>query len=105
GSVKDYLDQAEKNDLSVNLCTLAGIGPIRLSLGYDGPEPCPEADLYKICMQGLEQGAFGISLGLAYFPNCYSGRQELEAAARAVAASGSFLAIHMASYGDGLLES
>jgi len=105
GTMKAYLDQAEQGDLSVNLCSLAGIGPIRLGLGGDGPEPCPPEEIFEICIRALEQGAFGISLGLAYFPNCYSGTPELEAAARATAALGGFLAIHMASYGDELIES
>lgn len=105
GSMKAYLDQAEGRPLSVNLSTLAGVGPIRLGLGGDGPEPCAADEIQRICVQALDQGAFGISLGLAYFPNCYSATPELEAAARAVADSGTFLAIHMASYGDELIES
>src|SRR5690606_10339885 len=79
--------------------------PIRLGLGGNSAEQCPPDEIYEICVQALDQGAFGISLGLAYFPNCYSGTPELEAAARAAAKSGTFLAIHMASYGDELIES
>lgn len=105
GSMMAYLDQAEERPLSVNLCSLAGIGPIRLGLGGNSAEQCPPDEIYEICVQALDQGAFGISLGLAYFPNCYSGTPELEAAARAAAKSGTFLAIHMASYGDELIES
>ncbi len=50
----------------------------------------------------LEQGAFGMSCGLQYFPGLQASTDEIEELAAAVARAGGYLALHLRSYTDGV---
>lgn len=71
--IKDYLDAIEKQGYPINFATLIGHSWIlREMVGlkdpYDAATPEQTAEMVKIAEQALEDGAFGVSLGLEYSP-------------------------------------
>ncbi|MCP4682598.1 MAG: amidohydrolase family protein, partial [Desulfobacterales bacterium] len=78
--VADFLEQLEKIRISTNLALLIGhenlrasaVGMTNQSLTSDGLE-----DIVKILEKGMEQGAFGVSLGLEYAPGIFAPSNEL----------------------------
>jgi N-acyl-D-aspartate/D-glutamate deacylase len=103
-SMAQYLDCFNKNSIAANFATFTGLGAIRLTLtGPSSKEVTPQ-EIYEACLKNIDEGSLGISLG-PYFPCGYAKKEELEAAALAVAKKNAVLSVHMSSYGDELLES
>lgn len=71
--VKDYLDAIEKQGYPINFATLVGHSwKLREMVGlndpYDTATPEQTKKMVELAEQALEDGAFGISLGLEYSP-------------------------------------
>ena len=71
--IKDYLDKIEKGGYPLNFATLVGHSwRLREMAGlndpYDTANPDQVKKMVEIAEEALEQGAFGISLGLEYSP-------------------------------------
>lgn len=79
-SVADYLSMLEGRGVPVNVGTLTGHGALRTMVrGFRRGKPThDELKLMKRYLaQALEQGAFGMSLGLIYAPGMYADTHEL----------------------------
>ncbi len=76
----DYLSLLEKKGVPVNVGTLTGHGAIRtIAMGFRSGEPTQaELELMKKNLaETLDQGSFGMSLGLIYAPGMYADTKEI----------------------------
>lgn len=105
---EDYGKAMEAADLPVNMGFFAASDSIKVALKGFGNKAYTEEELAKAqayVKGALAQGAFGITLGIMYQPECYSSREELTAVVKAVAVSGGILCTHIRGEGDSLVES
>ncbi|MEL7655004.1 MAG: amidohydrolase family protein [Bacillota bacterium] len=92
-----FLDTMEKNGYPINYATLVGHSwKLREMAGLSNP--CQAADsrqikkMVKLAEKALDEGAFGISLGLEYAPG--ASREEVLALARLTAKFGKLMPVH-----------
>lgn len=109
GDFHGYRKELEKLSLPVNFGFLAGAGAIRTAvkgfskLPFSHEEMRAAKDLIR---QAFDAGALGLSFGLMYQPECYSGPDELVEFARSAGEeAGTILCFHMRGEGDSLVES
>jgi N-acyl-D-amino-acid deacylase len=87
-SMADYLDFLEKAGLPVNVGTLTGHGAIRaIPMGFRSGRPSQDQlnVMKKHIAETLEQGSFGMSIGLIYAPGMYADTKELIELSKVVA--------------------
>ncbi len=80
GTVEEYFRAIDKNT-PCNIALLAGHCSARAAASGSKPEPLSpeeEAEMLAILEKALQQGAAGISLGLAYDPGLYAQQPELK---------------------------
>jgi len=96
-----YFDHVRRLGLSHNLVNLAGHGTTRTSIrGFD-PTPLKSDEMRSMLFlmeQALEQGAYGISLGLQYEPGVFATDRELQEIARLTKKRDGILAVHLKAY-------
>ena len=103
-----FADSVESTGSALNRAFLVGHGALR---GYvmgaaDRPPTRSEARAMKRALaESMDQGAFGLSSGLAYAPGCFARGDELAELTRVVAERGGLYATHIRNEGDGLIES
>jgi N-acyl-D-amino-acid deacylase len=106
-SVESYLDRFDRG-LGVNVAFLIGNSALRLgTIGWDEREAtaADEATMRSMLIEGMEQGAYGISSGLDYPPGAYASTGELANLARAAARLGGFYHSHVRyALGDRFLD-
>ncbi len=94
-----FLETLEgQGGLLFNNAQLAGHGTCHLGAVRDLERPPGEAELEAVCdllRQALDEGAFGLSLGLMYPPGMFYDRRALEQVARVAAEGGRVLTVHM----------
>ena len=97
----NYFDHIRTQGLSHNLVNLAGHGTTRTSIrGFDPTALQPDemrAMLYLL-EQAMDQGAYGISLGLQYEPGLFATARELKEIARLVKNRDGILTVHKKIY-------
>ncbi|GGJ57251.1 N-acyl-D-amino-acid deacylase family protein [Deinococcus roseus] len=103
-----YQQRLNQQGAAVNVVSLVGHAALRLAaMGYS-QRPASPSERLQMCQMletQLQQGAFGLSLGLVYPPGAYADSQELLELAQGVARNGALLTAHVRSYEGGLLES
>ncbi|MBA7520961.1 D-aminoacylase [subsurface metagenome] len=107
-SSKEYFEKIRKNQIAINLAYLVGQGTLRIAVkGFEMTRASKEEmDTMKtILKQELEEGAFGLSTGLAYPPGSYSTTEELVELADVLKKYNALYATHIRSESDQLLES
>jgi len=107
-SLADYLSDLEEKGISVNVAMLAPHGVIReTAMGHRQGAPGPdELEKMKRTLEGaMEDGAFGMSTGLAYPPGYNSDTEELIELMKAAAPFGGTYFTHMRDEGAGVLDS
>lgn len=105
---EDYGNALEAADLPINMGFFAASDSIKVTLKGFGSKAYTEEELVKAqeyVKGAMAQGAFGVTLGIMYQPECYSGREELTAVVKAAAVSGGILCTHIRGEGDSLVES
>ena len=99
----DYLRALERERLPVNVGMLVGGGVVRADVSGYRADPLDGARLRRI-HQGLEQaladGAFGVSLGLGYAPECFYSTDGLIAALAPLAHTDIPVTVHMREEGS-----
>lgn len=103
-SVREYLSNFTGRT-SLNLAYLIPYGAVRVAImGMAAREATSQETLRmsELVREGMEQGAFGLSLGLNYAPMCYADRREIVAMLQVVKEHGGFFAIHLRDYFEGL---
>jgi N-acyl-D-amino-acid deacylase len=86
-SMADYLSLLEKRGVPVNVGVLTGHGAVRAAaMGFRSGRPADDElkSMKKNLAKALEEGAFGMSLGLIYAPGMYADTRELIELARVV---------------------
>ena len=95
-TTKQYSDYIKNRPCSSNYAMLVGHGTLRgCIMGFEDREPTQEEMNAMIARldSEMEEGAFGMSLGLAYPPSCFAKTNELEKLAAVVAKHGGILAV------------
>ncbi len=106
--MSEYLTLLEERRPAVNVVALVGHNALRGCVaGYEARPLSAEemAGLDRELESALDEGAAGVSFGLAYSPGMYAPRPELRAVAQTAARRDAIVTVHMRSEGDGLLES
>ena len=108
GSFADRVALWHRQGIGNNIVPLAGQGSARLEVMGWSEQPASEAERAAIAEhieKFLEEGAWGLSSGLGYFPGRHSPPEEVIEAARPVGAVDGFYISHLRNQGDLLLES
>ena len=108
GSLTERAALWRRQGVGTNIIPLAGQGSARVEVMGWSDQPATEAERKAIAdhvASILEEGAWGLSSGLGYFPGRHSPPEEVIDAARPVAAIDGFYISHMRNQGDMLLES
>jgi len=94
-----HLDSVAAARPFVNVAYLVGHNTLRTEsgIGHGRPSAAQRRALARLGEQGLEAGAFGLSLGLEYEPGTQARRPELVALAEPVAAHDGVIMSHMRS--------
>ena len=105
---KEYLDVLDSFRFGVNFGTLVGYGTLRRGVIGDGVRELNgnEREALKLLLrQALTEGAFGLSLGLAYGHERIASTEEIIDAGKAVEETGGIIKIHLRSEGLQILSS
>lgn len=105
-SVADYLGEVDKG-AAVNVAYLIPHGSVRMMVrgNVAGLSSKDELDeMSRIVVQGMQEGAVGLSAGLTYTPAMYADDAELVALCRVVAKYGGYYAPHHRNYGAQFLD-
>ena len=87
-SLTEYAHEVNGNTVGINIVPLIGHGTIRWKVGIRKDETPTEKQRQKIMdltREGMEQGAYGLSLGLSYPPCRFADREEIDDLASIVA--------------------
>ncbi len=107
-SAGDFFRHLESRPLSVNFIPLIAHGAVRVAvMGFDRRPPTPPEmeQMKRLVADAMEEGAAGISSGLAYAPGIFSEAEELIELCRVVARYGGLYTTHMRNQDAGLLDS
>jgi N-acyl-D-amino-acid deacylase len=107
-SISEYLDALRSVRPAVNVLTLVPFGNVRkqvIGLSSRTPSAAEIGEMQSILRAGIDDGAFGMSVGLIYVPNCYASKEELIELYKTISPDGGLMFIHMRNEGDFLLES
>lgn len=102
-----YLDDLQLAQPALNVAALATYGAVRaavLGLEDRAPDLQEMATMRRLVDEALDDGAFGVSLGLVYLPCFFADAEELVSVYRRVGAKGALMDIHLRSQADGVLE-
>lgn len=100
-SMAEWLVHLEDRGVALNIAMLVGHGTLRqLVMGNDSavPDRARARDLGEATRQALRDGAYGLSLGLAYAPGVFAREQELTELARVTRDEGAILTVHGRAY-------
>ena len=99
----EYLNKLEKRKPATNIASLVGHGTVRIAvLGYDDRLPSREEieEMKGFVASAIEDGAFGLSTGLAYAPGIFSGTNEIIDLAKVVAEYDGLYTSHIRNEAD-----
>ena len=106
--LEQYLDRADEMGVGLNVGYMVGHNTVRrevIGLEDRAPSSIELAQMQDMVVQGMLEGAWGISTGLKYLPGVFAGLDELVALSRMVVPYGGFYTSHLRDEGLGLLES
>jgi len=106
--IEDTFRRIEASPASVNFATFVGHGAIReLIIGEDDRPPTDdELDLMRREVdRAMQQGAFGLSSGLIYYPDRFAKTEEVVELAKVAASYGGIYISHMRQEGLEILKS
>jgi N-acyl-D-amino-acid deacylase len=97
-SIRDLFKHLEKYGTQVNVATFIGHNTIRrkvMKLDDRAPTPTELEEMRKLVKQAMDDGAIGLSTGLAYVPGRYAKKDEIIQLARVVAERGGLYVSHI----------
>ncbi|MBS7628136.1 amidohydrolase family protein, partial [Candidatus Bathyarchaeota archaeon] len=103
-SFGEYLKAIEDARPSLNVASLVGHGTIRLAvMGMDARRPTKSEleEMKALTAEAMEDGAIGLSSGLAYPPGFFADTEELVELCKVVGGYGGFYATHIRGERDG----
>ncbi len=96
-----YFERLTAQGLSHNLVNLAGHGTSRVSIRGFEPTPMDSAEMKELLFlleEAMDDGAFGVSLGLQYEPGIFADLGELKQVAELVKRKDKILTVHLKAY-------
>ena len=108
GSTAEYLAALRKAGPSVNVAPMVAQGPIRaevVGLGATPATPEQTQQMCRVLQECFDEGAVGLSFGLAYAPGAAADAAEVEALCRVAAANNKHVSVHIRNEGPNLIES
>ena len=100
-TMAQYFTRINQQGIHHNLVNLAGHGTTRTSIrGFD-PSPLNPDEMREMLLlleEAMDQGAYGVSLGLQYEPGIFATMDELKQVARLVKRKDKLLTVHMKAY-------
>jgi len=105
--IEGFLNELEKNKMSLNYVTLTGHGKLRsYVMGKNDQRPTTEQlEKMKVQLaQTMEAGSFGLSTGLEYAPGSYAQTDELIELSKVAAKYNGIYATHMRNEDDTVEE-
>lgn len=105
--IGDHLSSVEKEAIRMNYGLLVGHGSIRRTvMGTANRSSTPEevAKMTDLVREAMDEGAFGMSTGLAYVPGNYSRIEEVIALSRIAARKGGIFTSHIRNEGVGVMD-
>jgi len=106
-TIKEYYEGVMRQGVSVNMAPLVGHGAIRIAvMGFEQREPSSGElnSMRDLVRQAMEDGVFGMSVGLAYPPGLFAKTDELVELAKIVGEYGGVFASHIRNEGAGVFE-
>lgn len=106
-TLKEYYEKVTNQGISVNMVPLVGHGVIRIAvMGFEACRPSrSELDSMKMLVkQAMEEGAFGMSVGLTYPPGLFTETDELVELARIIGEYGGLYASHIRDEGSNIMN-
>ena len=106
-TVLDYAERVRAKGTSINYAQLVGHGTLRGAvMGFVNRDPNPEEmELLKSTLEReLQNGAFGMSLGLIYPPSAFSQSWELVELAKVLKKYDAMLTVHMRNEGPRIFQ-
>lgn len=103
----EYLTAVSQSCPPLHIANLTGGGTLRASAAGFSSGALTEDQLQQIHIemeQALADGAFGISLGLGYAPECFYSTEQLIDVLAPLRDSGKILTVHMRQEGDGVVN-
>jgi len=107
-TLEEYYQKVEKKPFAINLAPLVAHGTIRIAVKGFSSEPVTVEEINKmkyLLRQSLQEGAFGMSTGLAYPPGCYATTEELVALGDELKNFGRLYASHIRNESRDLIDS
>lgn len=105
-SLGAYFDALRRVRLPLNVGMMLGAGTVRADLfGYGEEEPADLSPLHRALERGIADGAYGISLGLGYAPECFYSTDGLIRALQPLRGGDVPVTVHMRHEGDGVCDS
>ncbi len=107
-TVADYRERYAESQPAINAALLIGHNTLHAGIcGYEPRAATPDemSVMIQTLEQALDEGAIGLSSGLAYPPGSAVPREEIIELSTIVARKGGLYTTHMRSESDGLLES
>lgn len=104
----DYAEALTRLPLPLNLGFLAGMGAVRYAVKGFSPAPFTArelADGAALVEEALDAGAYGVSLGMMYQPECFTTPAEYATLLAPAARRGCILCTHIRGEGDSLVAS
>ena len=105
---EEYSAALEKLHLPLNTGFLAGMGAVRYAVKGFNANPYTakeQQQATELIGQAMDAGAYGISLGIMYRPECYTASHEYDALIKPVAERNGILCTHIRGEGNSLVES
>jgi len=103
-SIKDYFQSLQQAVINVGL--FVGYKNLRGEVVPAEVNQIGETDLNKMrerLAQGMEEGAFGLSVGLSYYPQFKATKEELIELCKVVKEAGGFYSTHIRDENDGVI--
>lgn len=106
-SVGDFLSEIGKRGVGINIGQIVGHSAVRNAvMGFERRAATPsEVDkMQGLLERSLEDGAYGLSIGLLYAPSTYAEREEFVALGKVLAAHDGLFTAHLRAYSEQLLS-
>ena len=106
-NLKEWLQEADQQDLGVNIAMFAGHNTLRMLSGiaYDSiPSEQGIAKMQQLLKDALDAGCFGLTTGLEYNPAYYARAAELNRLAAIVGKEGGIIMSHMRNEDNDYVE-
>ena len=107
-SYPEYMADLEAANPYINVGQMIGTGAVKTAVKGFGKSPYTRSEMDKAkgyLREALEAGAFGISTGIMYIPECHSTTAELTELIKSVAEYKRMLTFHIRGEGDSLVSS